>query len=133
MHGKMATIILILSFFGEAVGKGRSWRTVPPPTRPTSSRWPSKRVGNSYLARQVNWCKRSDESARSCANELVWKMEQRFGKSWGCMVTKPGYGSGTGYYYHWDTEHKYGVQCFPFSNTKVNELVHYFSTHNNDK
>merc|ERR1739848_539847 len=82
--------------------------------------WPSKRDGNAYIAGQVKRCTLSDLSAKVCADQLVDSLEHHFGGNWGCMVTKPGYGSGFGYYYYWDGDNKYGVQCYPSSSSSVN-------------
>ena len=98
---KMPRIFLVLGLLGNAFA------------------YPSKSSGKAYIAGQVEWCKLSDLSARVCADQLVRNLEHHFGGDWGCMVTKPGYGAGDGYYYHWDDDHKYYVQCYPYSSTSV--------------
>merc|ERR1712018_209258 len=103
----------ILGFIGGAFGGGDS--------EVASRKWPSNSSGSSYIAGQVKWCKVSDLSPSVCADQLVKSLNHHFGNSWGCMVTKPGYGAGYPFYFHADDDNEYYVYCYPSSSTSVNK------------
>ena len=75
-----------------------------------------------YLAIEVQWRKLSSFSARTCADQLVFSLEEHFGGGWGCAVTAPYNGASHGYYYYYDPNHKYTVSCHPRTNIEVYKM-----------
>ena len=107
MHGKIRTIIFLHTFLGKGfLGK-----------KFLGNAYPSQQNVNKYVAERIKWCRQADSRARVCADQLVNDLTHRFSESFGCMVSKPGYESGTGYYWHMDDDQRYNVWCFPFPST----------------